>query len=107
MEHVDIELTLDDIRLFTSGLDLDEDKDEEIVTRMLETTCRVYMLRCEEEVKVGLEYPILKYISLYHNLFPTNKAISLQFNFVLGHKNAKHLARSVKALLRRRRHGNG
>ena len=57
MEHVDIELTLDDIRLFTSGLDLDEDKDDEIVTRMLETTCRVYMLRCEEEVKVRFRIP--------------------------------------------------
>ena len=46
------ELSLDDIRLFTSGLVLDEEKDEELVTRMLETTVKVYMLRCAEDVKV-------------------------------------------------------
>ena len=51
-QQTDIELTLDDIRLFTSGLDLDEDQDDQIVEKLLETTCRVHMLRCEEEVKV-------------------------------------------------------
>ena len=52
MQSSEIELTLDDIRLFTSGLDLDEDKDDELVTHLLETTVKVHMLRCAEEVKV-------------------------------------------------------
>ena len=53
MQSSEIELTLDDIRLFTSGLDLDEDKDDELVTKLLETTVKVHMLRCAEEVKVS------------------------------------------------------
>ena len=52
MQSSEIELSLDDIRLFTSGLDLDEEKDDEIVTQLLETTVKVHMLRCAEEVKV-------------------------------------------------------
>ena len=52
MQSSEIELTLDDIRLFTSGLDIDEEKDDELVTQMLESTVKVHMLRCAEEVKV-------------------------------------------------------
>ena len=52
MQSSEIELSLDDIRLFTSGLDLDEEKDDELVTQLLETTVKVHMLRCAEEVKV-------------------------------------------------------
>ena len=52
MQSSEIELTLDDIRLFTSGLDIDEEKDDELVTQMLESTVKVRMLRCAEEVKV-------------------------------------------------------
>jgi hypothetical protein len=52
MQSTEIELTLDDIRLFTSGLVLDEEKDDELVTKLLETTVKVHMLRTAEEVKV-------------------------------------------------------
>ena len=52
MQSSEIELTLDDIRLFTSGLDVSEEKDDEIVTQMLETTVKVHMLRCAEDLKV-------------------------------------------------------
>ena len=64
MQSSEIELTLDDIRLFTSGLDLDEDKDDELVTRLLESTVKVHMLRCAEEVKVmySTQKMIINYI---------------------------------------------
>ena len=52
MQSTEIELTLDDIRLFTSGLDLEEEQDDELVTKLLETTGKVHMLRTTEEVKV-------------------------------------------------------
>ena len=52
MQSVEIEVTLDDLRLFTSGLVLDEEKDEELMNRLVETTVKVHMLRCAEEVKV-------------------------------------------------------
>ena len=52
-QQADIEMTYEDIRLFTSGLELSEEEDDEIIDKLLETTCRVHMLRCEEEVKVG------------------------------------------------------
>ena len=57
MQSVEIEVTLDDLRLFTSGLVLDEEKDEELMNRLVETTVKVHMLRCAEEVKV--EYRML------------------------------------------------
>ena len=53
MQSTQIELTLDDIRLFTSGLVLSEEKDDELVTKLLETTVKVHMLRTAEEVKVS------------------------------------------------------
>ena len=58
MQSVEIEVTLDDLRLFTSGLVLDEEKDEELMNRLVETTVKVHMLRCAEEVKVenGMVY---------------------------------------------------
>ena len=52
-QEVDIEMTTGDIRLFTSGLDLDKEEDKAVVEKLSETTCRVYMLRCEENIKVG------------------------------------------------------
>ena len=52
-QQADIEMTYEDIRLFTSGLELSEEEDDAIIDKLLETTCRVHMLRCEEEVKVG------------------------------------------------------
>ena len=54
MQSTEKELTLDDIRLFTSGLVLEEEQDEELVTRLEETTVKVHMLRCAEEVKVSI-----------------------------------------------------
>ena len=78
MQSSEIELTLDDIRLFTSGLDVSEEKDDEIVTQMLETTVKVHMLRCAEDLKViftmAIEYmnghrmnfiPITSILSVY------------------------------------------
>ena len=55
MQSVEIEVTLDDLRLFTSGLVLDEEKDEELMNRLVETTVKVHMLRYAEEVKVEYE----------------------------------------------------
>ena len=54
-KEVDIEMTTGDIRLFTSGLELDKEEDKAVVDKLSETTCRVYMLRCEENIKVGLK----------------------------------------------------
>ena len=53
-QEVDIEMTTGDIRLFTSGLELDKEEDKAVVDKLSETTCRVHMLRCEEKIKVCL-----------------------------------------------------
>ena len=50
----EIVLTLDDIRMFTSGQTLTEDEHDAIVTHLLETTCKALLVRCNESVKVSL-----------------------------------------------------
>ena len=65
MQSSEIELTLDDIRLFTSGLDVSEEKDDEIVTQMLETTVKVHMLRCAEDLKVIISI-MIEYMNGQH-----------------------------------------
>lgn len=47
-------LTLDDIRMFTSGQTLNEDDQDALVTHLLETTCKAFLLRCGESVKVKM-----------------------------------------------------
>ena len=47
-----LKLTLDDIRRFCSGLVMDEDDNDAVVTHLLETTCKALLLRCHESVKV-------------------------------------------------------
>ena len=54
-QEVDIEMSRDDIQLFTSGLELNKEEEDAILDKLLENTCRVHMLRCEEGVKVGLK----------------------------------------------------
>ncbi len=48
----DVVLTLDDIRMFTSGQTLNEDDQDALVTHLLESTCKALLLRCGENVKV-------------------------------------------------------
>jgi len=49
----DIVLTLDDIRMFTSGLGLNEDDQDIVVTHLLESTCKAMLLRSAESEKVS------------------------------------------------------
>ena len=48
-----LKLTLDDIRMFSSGLVLDEDEHDALVTHLLEHTCKAVLVRCSETVKVS------------------------------------------------------
>ena len=66
-KEVDIEMTTANIRLFTSGLELDKEEDKAIVEKLSETTCRVYMLRCEESIKVSFK-SLIKQICLNSRL---------------------------------------
>ncbi len=48
MQERDIVLTLDDIRFLTSGYTINEDQLDVIVTKLLEVSCRIYLLRTAE-----------------------------------------------------------
>lgn len=47
---IEVVLSLDDVRWLTSGYQLSEDKDDEIVTKLLESSVKLMLLKCEEGI---------------------------------------------------------
>lgn len=76
----DIILTLDDIRMFTSGLTLNEDEHDAIVTHLLETTSKALLIRCNESIKVISSFHIR------HLVFLITQNLRLQKKFKLFKK---------------------
>ena len=98
MQSVEIEVTLDDLRLFTSGLVLDEEKDEELMNRLVETTVKVHMLRCAEEVKVEHEQFFIEFFMPFKISFFILYKMMNYWNWgLLGDTNVRFPTRSVKS----------
>lgn len=74
-------MTLDDIRMFTSGLTLNEDEHDAIVTHLLETTSKALLIRCNESIKVISSFHIR------HLVFLITQNLRLQKKFKLFKKS--------------------
>lgn len=68
-------MTLDDIRMFTSGLTLNEDEHDAIVTHLLETTSKALLIRCNESIKVNLFVSHSTFSFSYHTKLETSKEV--------------------------------